>query len=190
MQIYRLLAQGRPVEKQQLADKLQIAAETIDDMLDRWWGIHYDQQRRIIAYWGLSIHPTQNCFKVGDRQLYTWCSWDTLFLPEILQESASVESLCATTGSRIHLTMSPDRVEYVQPEDTVMSFMIPAPAGVKKSVVAHFCHAVHFFSSKQAGLRWTGQHAGTFLLTVEQAHRLGQKINALQYPDIQISAVQ
>lgn len=183
LQIYRLLCKGSPVTQQMLAESLQIPIEIIHEMLVRWWGIHFDHQDRIIAYWGLTIQPTQHCFEINGQVLYAWCAWDTLFLPEILQIPARVESLCATTRARIRLTISPNRVEHVQPKYTVISFMTPEAARAKENVVTHFCHFVHFFESQEAGLVWTGQHTGTFLLTIDEAHRLGRKINAVQYPD-------
>ncbi len=184
IQIHRLLAQGRPLERQNIADHLQMPLNHINEMLNRWWGIHYDQQNRIIAYWGLSIRPTQHRFEVNGQTMYAWCAWDTLFLPEILKASARVESSCATTRSRIRLTLSPDRVDHVQPKNAVISFMTPDAARVKENVVAHFCHSVHFFKSEDAGRVWTNQHPGTFLLTIGEAHTLGRKINAMQYRDV------
>ena len=184
IQIHRLLAQGRPLDRQHLADSLQIPVENINEMLNRWWGIDYDQQNRIIAYWGLSIRPTQHRFEADGQMMYAWCAWDTLFLPEILKSSARVESSCATTRSRIRLTLSPHQVEHVQPKSTVISFLTPDVARVKENVVAHFCCSVHFFKSEDAGRVWTSQHPGTFLLTIDQAYILGRKINAMQYRDV------
>jgi len=184
LQIYRLLCKGSPVTQQMLAESLRIPIATIHEMLNQWWGIHFDDQDRIIAYWGLTIQPTRNCFEIDGRILYTWCAWDTLFLPEILQIPARVESLCATTRAPIRLNLSPSRVEEFQPKNALISFMTPEATRAKENVVTHFCHFVHFFESEKAGLEWTEQHPGTFLLTINEAHRLGHKINAMQYSDI------
>lgn len=183
LQLYRLLCKGHPVTRQKLAESLQTPIETIHEMLNRWRGIHFDDQNRIIAYWGLTIQPTHYYFEVDGQGLYTWCAWDTLFLPEILQTPARVESLCQTSGVQIRLTLSPDRLEYVQPNNAVISFMTPEAARTKENVMVNFCHFVHFFESEKAGLVWTDQHPGTFLLTIDQAHRLGQGINAARFPD-------
>lgn len=167
-----------------LAESLKMPIETLYELLPRWWDIHFDQQNRVVAYRGLTIEPTRHCFEVDGQVLYTWCAWDTLFLPAILQIPAQVESRCPTTRSRIRLTISPGRVENVQPRNAFISFLTPEAARAKENIVANFCHFVHFFSSKDAGLVWTGQHPGTFLLSIDQAHRLGQMINAMQYPDL------
>ena len=184
LQIHRLLARGHRLDRQCVADSLRMPLERIDKILNRLWGIHYDRQKRIIAYWGLSIRKTPHRFEVGGQTMYTWCAWDTLFLPEILRTGARIDSLCATTDSPIRLTISPERVEHIQPKHAVISFLTPDAARVKEDVVGHFCSSVHFFESEQAGLVWIGQHAGTFLLTIDEAYILGRKINASLYRDV------
>ena len=184
VQIHRLLAQGHPLTHQDVADNLKISLERIDSMLNNWWGIHYDDHNRIVADWGLSIEPSQHRFEVNGQILYTWCAWDTLFLPEILQKSARVTSQCRFTDSIISLVLTPKRVQKVSPKDACISFLTPETVKVKESVVDHFCHYVQFFESTDAGLQWTKKHPGTFLLSLDQAYTLGRNINAVRYPDI------
>jgi len=184
VQIHRLLAQGRPLTSQHVADSLQLSVETVNEMLKQWWGIHYDDRDRIIGYWGLSLHPTQHRFEIDGQTLYTWCAWDTLFLPEILQTSARIESRRELGGANVRLLLNPNGLQSVQPSDAVMSFVVPETTKVRKNVVAHFCHYVFFFESRDAGLAWTEKHPGTFLLSIDEAYALGRKINAVQYPDI------
>ena len=184
VQIHRLLALGQPLARQDVANSLQMPLKTINAMLNRWWGIHYDQHNRIAAYWGLSIEPTQHRFEVEGRILYTWCAWDTLFLPEILQRSVRITSQCAFTSTNIHLELNPNGVLKVQPPRTMISFVSPEMTKVKQDIVNHFCHFVHFFESTDAGLAWTRKHPRTFLLSVDKAYTLGRKINAARYPDV------
>ena len=153
-------------------------------MLNSWWGIHYDDHNRIVAYWGLSLEPTQHRFEVNGHILYTWCAWDTLFLPEILQKSARVTSQCRFTDSPISLVLTPNRVQKVSPKDTCISFLTPETVKVKESVVDHFCHYVNFFESPDIALVWVKKHPGTFLLSVDDAYAIGRYINAAQYPAI------
>jgi len=184
VQVHRLLAQGHPLTHQDVADNLQIPLERIDSMLNSWWGIHYDDHNRIVAYWGLSLEPTRHRFEVNGQILYTWCAWDTLFLSEILQESVRVTSRCRSTNSSISLALNPNSVEKVSPKDTCISFLTPETVKVKESVVNYFCHYVNFFESPEIGLVWTKKHTGTFLLSVDDAYALGRNINAAQYWDV------
>ncbi|MGH8559120.1 MAG: organomercurial lyase [Methylococcales bacterium] len=180
--IYRMLRQGSPLTMRMLAADMQIPVSTIIEMLNRSWGVDLDYQNRIVGYRGLTVRPTNHCLELNDGQLlYAWCAFDTLFLPGILRTRARVESFCPSTGSLIRLIVGPEHLEYVQPKNTVVSFMIPQTARIKENVRDRFCHYVHFFQSKDAGLAWTGRHPGTFLLTINQAHTLGQKFDAIEY---------
>jgi len=185
-QIYRLLCRGHPVSRKMLAKRLEMPIEVLQDLLDRLSLIHFDDQDHIIAYRGLTLHSTDHRFAIeGGSVLHAWCAWDTLFLPEILKANVQVDSICPTTLAPICLNLSPQRVEQIEPEETVISFVTPNAAGIEENVVSHLCPFIHFFASKEAGLKWTQQHSGTFLLTIDQAHRLGRKINAAQYTDSQ-----
>src|ERR1700687_1378397 len=55
LQLYRLLAEGQPVPRGRLAQRLGISVETVNGILDRWPGIFADSQRRIVGYWGLAL---------------------------------------------------------------------------------------------------------------------------------------
>ncbi|MCU1260550.1 MAG: merB [Bryobacterales bacterium] len=77
--------------------------------------------------------------------------------------------------------MTPEEVERVEPVGARMSFLLPDAAAVQKDIVTSFCHFVHFFPSCQAGESWAAQHAGTFLLSIGEAHAVGRRKNDAQY---------
>ena len=187
--MYRLLCKGQPISLQILSQRLEIPIEVLQDLLNRCPLTHFDDQGQIMAYRGLTLKTTPHRLKIENGSvLYAWCAWDTLFLPEILKANVQVDSICPTTRSPIHLNLSPQGVEQIEPEETVISFVNPNTVEIEEHIVAHLCPYVHFFASKEAGLTWTQQHSGTLLLTIDQAHRLGRKINAVQYTDSQRSS--
>jgi alkylmercury lyase-like protein len=55
--LYCLLADGQPVPRSALAERLGISIEKVTRTLNGWPGIFYDARQRIVGYWGLSI-PT------------------------------------------------------------------------------------------------------------------------------------
>lgn len=114
------------------------------------------------------------------RTLYTWCAWDSLFIPGIIGKPAEVESLCPVTRTPISLVVAPKGIRRVNPEGAVVSFLTPDRT-FDRNVLTNFCHFVHFFSSAEAGRAWTAQHPGTFLLSVEEAFALGQLTNARNF---------
>ncbi len=58
------------------------------ERLECWPNVERDQQGRVVGFSGLTLRPTAHSLRVGDRQLYAWCAWDTLFLPALLDETA------------------------------------------------------------------------------------------------------
>ncbi len=184
VELYRLLAKGEPVSAHRLASAVHLATKEIEDYLDRDLGVFRDDEKRIIGFWGLSLSKTRHRFEVDGRTLYTWCAWDTLFIPEILQKTARVESACPVTGETIRLTVAPNGIEQVEPVGAVMSVVLPERAKMEENVVRHFCHYVYFFASQKAASRWVSENKGTFFVSMDDAFALARKKNTAQFQDV------
>lgn len=184
LELYRTLVEGAPVPRGVLARRLDVPQETVDRILDSWPGVFSDSKRRVVGYWGLSLpsaYGGPHRFTIDDRCFSAWCAWDTLFLPELLGRTARVESTSPHSRAPVRVTISPERVERVEPCEASMSFLVPDAAGVRNDVVANFCHFIHFFPSREAGESWTARRPGTFVLSIDDAYALGRRKNAAQY---------
>ena len=185
LELYRLLARGQPVSRALLAQRVRIPVETVDRILDGWPGVFSNAQRQVVGYWGLAIpaaYASPHRFKIAGRTLSAWCAWDTLFLPQLLGQTAEIDSTGPNASDRVRLTVTPDRVERVEPADAQMSFLLPDAAEVQKDVLTTFCHFVHFFPSHQSAESWTARHPETFTLSIDDAHTLAKRKNGAQYP--------
>lgn len=186
LQLYRLLAKGHPVPRASLAQELECAVETVNEILDGWPGAFSDDQRRVVSYWGLAIpaaYESPHRLTIGGERLSAWCAWDTLFLPPLLGQTAEIEST-GPGGFTAHLTVTPRRLEHLDPASIQMSFLLPDATEVQKDFLSKFCHFVHFFPSREAGESWTARQSGTFLLSVEEAYDLARRKNQTQYRDV------
>jgi alkylmercury lyase len=171
--LLRELTQGQPVSAAALATSTGRDEDDVTATLSRWPNVRRDEQRRVEAFGGLSLRPTKHRFDVGDRRLYTWCAWDTLFLPALLDDQAQVESTCPMTGTEVRLTVAPGRVRATHPEDIWTSF--PAPAQTSTDdIVESFCCHVHFLAGADTAGRWAGARPGAFALGVADAFELGR----------------
>jgi alkylmercury lyase len=180
VRLYQLLAKGQPVPISLLANTLDLPGETVRRVLTPY-ATFYDDRGAIIGFGGLTIaEMPPHLFRLEGRTLYTWCAWDSLFLPGILGKVADVTSLDPLTHSPISLTVAPDGIRHVEPKSTVVSFLTPERT-FDRDVIANFCHFVHFFSSQDTGGTWTARHPGTFLLSVHDAFALGQLTNARNF---------
>jgi len=174
--LYRLLAEGEPVSPDLLAQHLDLSKNVVREVLNSWPAVYFNDEKNVVGFWGLALQEMPHRFKVNGRQLYTWCAWDSLFIPELLGKTAEVESTCPISGEIITLTVSPTRVENFSPEGAVVSFLSPTTS-FDMNIIASFCHYVLFFSSEASGKQWIADHEGTFLLTLEQAHEIGRLTN-------------
>ena len=175
--LIRQLALGVPVGVSRLASAAEVSEAQITDTLDHLPGVFRDEEQRVVGFMGLTVvEMGHHRIHVDGRPLSAWCAWDTLFLPELLGETAYVTSRSPTSGAEISMTVTPTGPADLTPSDTLVSFLLPRTE-FDADIIQRFCHFVHFFASREDGARWTAEHPGTFLLTVEDAYRLGELTN-------------
>jgi alkylmercury lyase len=185
--LYRELAKGRPVHADQLGRALGVSLAESRALLEREaikCSVYADDEGRVAGFGGLAAAPMHHRFEVQGRALWTWCAWDSLFIPEILGRSAHVTSADPENGEIVSLVVTPYRVESAVPETAVVSFIeLDAPVfqGSAANVMANFCHFVFFFSTRSSGERWIAERPGTFLYSLEEAFALARRLNARNF---------
>ncbi|MCH7564265.1 MAG: hypothetical protein IH968_10630 [Gemmatimonadetes bacterium] len=117
---YRAMTSGYPVDINKLVDVVGLPAERIGELMSEWPGVYRDEEDRVIGFWGLAIRETSHRFRLGENQLYTWCAWDALFLPEILGATADVVSKCPSTGTEVRLRVGANRIEAAEPAEVAV----------------------------------------------------------------------
>jgi alkylmercury lyase len=185
--LYRELAKGQVVDAEQLARALDVSPAEGRALLarDPIKGFTYaDDQGRVLGFGGLAVPQMQHRFEVDGRTLWTWCAWDSLFIPEILGKPARVGSRDPENGQVVKLLVSPDGIKSAEPTDAVVSFLLPDGNDFRTSaanVMANFCHFVFFFASRSSGERWMAKHPGTFLYSLDEAFDLAKRLNAKNF---------
>ena len=181
--LYRELAKGSPVSATQLAAALDVPVASAEDLLGRdsiRSFVYPDEEGHVLGFGGLAAAPMPHKLDLDGRTLWTWCAWDSLFIPEILGEQAQVESRDPQTGGTIRLTVTPEGVRSQEPETIVVSFVALDAELFNSSadnVMGSFCHFVFFFKSRESGEAWATEHEGTFLLTLAEAAELAKRVN-------------
>jgi alkylmercury lyase len=167
------LAKGEPVSVSHLARAVERGQADLAATLDGWPNVHYDHLGRVVAFAGLSVAPSEHRFEVAGRQLYTWCAWDTLFLPSLLGREARVESSCPVTGTEVRLTIGPEGVQVAEPSALQVSF--PAPASTDTAdIIASFCCHVHFLAGQDVAAKWLAENQDGLTLSLDDAVELGR----------------
>jgi alkylmercury lyase len=171
-QILQVLAEtGQPLPPSDLARRLQMSQERLMAHLVRIPDTEFDDQGNIVG-WGITLIPTQHQFWVKERSLFTWCAFDTVLFPSLLQAKAQVQSTCKTTGQPIAFIAAPEGITDLTPGTSVLSLSLPSARC--ECVRGTFCAQSHFFQTREVALPWIALHPEAILLSVEEAAALGR----------------
>jgi len=167
------LAKGEPVTAAQFAEAV-LNASALRPF------VYAGEDGRVVGFFGLSTTRTHHRLLINGRTLWAWCAEDSLFLPQLLGETAQVESRDPEGGQLVRLTISPSRCEAEEPQDVSVSMLRLDTADFTSAtrVIATACHYIFFFASRASGERWVAKHPGKWLLSLEEAFALAKRQNA------------
>ncbi|GAC1449879.1 MAG: organomercurial lyase MerB [Ktedonobacteraceae bacterium] len=171
-QIMRVIAEtGQPLAPIHLARHLQMSQEDLTAHLARVPDTEFDTQGNIVG-WGITLLPTQHLFMLSERPVFTWCAFDTLLFPPLLQVEARVHSVCEASGQPITFVATPEGAVDLLPATSVLSLILPTERC--DCVRGTFCEQSLFFQSEEVAAPWMALHPEAVLLSVEEAAALGQ----------------
>ncbi len=171
-QILRVLAEtGQPLAPMDIASRLQISLESLATHLAHVPDTEFDNEGNIVG-WGITLVPTMHQFRLKEHSLFTWCAFDTILFPPLLQLEAYVRSLCKTTGQPITFIATPEGVRDLTPATSILS--LPLPSARCECIRGTFCAQSHFFQTMEAAFSWSALHPEVILLSVEEAAALGR----------------
>ena len=189
LQIIRQLAHGHPIPMEQvdqsIAD-LGLARDQSHQFLREV--TERDAADQIVGAMGLSLSEPPHRLSVAGVSLSAWCALDTLFLPALLGQTVTIESPSPVTHQPIRLRVSPTRVEEVNPEAAVVSFVLVDPnrenmASVQ-AIWGAFCEHIHFFVSREEGEQWANGKDDIVLLTVEEGFASERQVWSSVFPEL------
>jgi alkylmercury lyase len=176
-QILRVLAEtGQPLAPKHLAKRLHMNQEKVAAHLACIPDTEFDPQGQIVG-WGITLVPTQHQFVLAERTLFTWCAFDTVLFPPLLQAEAQVQSECTASSQPITFRAGPEGIENLIPAASVLSLILPTAR--RDCVRRTFCQQSLFFQSEEAASLWMALHPEAMLLPVAEAATLGQMIAEL-----------
>ena len=184
--LFRLLAEGDPVETERLAaaaarPEADVSAALASPAFDPL--VYRDDRGRIIGFGGLGVAElgeSVHRLRIGDgREVYAWCAGDSLFLPIALGTQVRVESRDPVTGQTVTFLGSPQGFRELQPPRAVMSMLTPEEIGARvergEDVIQGLCHWLFFFASEDAAREWTSERPGTATFPIEEGFELGRR---------------
>jgi len=179
-QILQTLAEiGQPIAPTQLAGCLQMSQEDLATHLARVPDTEFDEQGNVVG-WGITLLPTPHQFLLPERRLFTWCAFDTVLFPAMLQVKAHVQSVCSQTGQPITFVATPEGIEGLMPHTSVLSLVLPEQRC--DCVRGTFCLQSLFFQSEQAVSTFLTSHPAAISLSIAEAARVGRAVARMLPP--------
>jgi alkylmercury lyase len=179
--VVQALAKGRPItgeEVDQIVGKLGIDRAEAERFLRQV--TERDDDDNVVGVLGLSLKQHPYRFTVNGNQMTAWCAQDTLFLPVMLQRTATVESESPLSKEKIRMTVGPEGVQEVSPPGAVMTMVIVDPdtaaLDTPKEIQMAFCRMIHFFVSPQEVEEWAAGRDDIETLSLEEAYDLGYQL--------------
>jgi len=184
--IYRALANGHPADLNDIARTLGFSRPRLEQILALLPAstIDYDQMGKIVGFVGFSLEPANHSFFVGSKEFYTWCVFDAMFLPSLLQSNARLVTACPETGEKIEVYLSGQTVLSASPGAPVMSLVATTAEECGHDIRAVFCNHVNLFRDQLAFDEWSKGKAGTIAIPLKQAFAMALQRNEWRYPDI------
>lgn len=176
--VYRILAGGEPATPQRIAEEAGVPRATVASDLARWPATFRDGNGAVTGFFGLSSGPHNHRFEVeGQGNVWTWCTYDSLFITEILGVATRVVSECPVSGATIELTLTPTGIDTVEPAGAVMSMIDPELASAD-DIITSLCQYIRLFVSSDAAETWVAEHPGTFVISIADAFEVARRMNA------------
>ncbi len=184
--IYRQLAKGHSVSKNELAQQLHISPEQIHRFLKLVpvTAIEFDRTGNISGFVGLSLKAGNHRFIVNSYPLFTWCVLDALFLPSILQADATLLTECPESGQTIEVFLSPCTVLSSNCPSPVVSLTSTDQNACRNDLRASFCNHVNLFSDFSAFEKWRRERPDVIGIALSDAYDLAVERNGWRYPGI------
>ena len=184
--IYRGLAKGSPVKLADIAKDLGLNHDKVETFLQLLpkSTIDFDESGRIVAFVGLSLTPANHSFFIGNKEFYTWCVIDALFLPSLLQTNARLVTACPQTSSKIEVYLSSQTVLSASPVAPVVSLVATTGEDCCHDIRAAFCNHVNLFRDQLAIDKWSKGKDGIIAVPLKKAFVMALQRNDWRYPDI------
>lgn len=180
---YRLLARGDAVSVTSLAEAASLRLGEAHELISLIPESAYTWRPdgAFTAFIGLGIEKTTHRLIIGEHTLYVWCVFDALFLPALLQCSASLKTRCPATHKDISIELDSERAAPMSPRHPVMSIIAPDNAACCRDLRGAFCDHVNFFADEEA---FNGASVDGACISLDAAFALAMRRNAARFPDL------
>ena len=175
--VLRLLSAGEPVSVPTAAAAAGMPASRAGRLLRSWPGVFWDDRDLVAGFWGLALARMPHRIRRAGADLHAWCAWDPLFLAQVIG-GLQVATADPVSGEAINYRIAGNgAITAASHPHSVLSFLRPGQPR-DDEVMTTFCHYVWHFTGPATAQRWTEDHPGTFVLSLDDATELARRHTA------------
>lgn len=147
--LFPLLAKGEPLEIDHAAQTtgvpaVQIVRAAVAGRCER------DARGRLVDLYGMTLAPTLHRIEVETKIVYSCCALWAHVIPKLIGKAVEVESVDPLRRELIRLSISPKRVEAVEPIGATATMVVANDDEISEDVDAAFCSQVRHFVSRES----------------------------------------
>ncbi len=146
---FPLLAQGRPVRVEEIAQATGTEASEVERAVDAA-RCERDAEGRLIDLYGMTLTPTVHRLEIDRKILFSCCALWAHVIPKLLDATVQVESVDPVRHELVRLCVSPSGVESADPPDAATTLAVATQEAIDANVCGAFCCQVRHFVSRES----------------------------------------
>lgn len=123
-----------------------------------------DEEENIVAFFGLSLLPTNHRFIVNGKTLYTWCVVDAILFSDWLDVTAHILSNDPIDNTAVELQIEGDHLIWTKPHPLFVSWVDTIDTG---NIRGSLCNHVSFFASEKTANQWLNNNPNGKILEID-----------------------
>lgn len=146
---FPLLAQGRPVSVEDLAQAAGTEVGKIESAVDAA-RCERDAKGRLIDLYGMTLTPSVHRLEIDRKILFGCCALWAHVIPKLVDTSVRVESVDPVRHELVRLSVSPKAIESVDPPGAAATLAVATQETIDRDVCGAFCCQVRHFVSRES----------------------------------------
>jgi alkylmercury lyase len=158
---FRLLAEGQPLPIVQLAAETGVEIDGLRELLVSVRS-EFDEQGRLVDLFGMTLQQTPHRLEIESKVVFSCCALWAHVIPRL-----------PVSKELVHLLISPDGIESVEPVDAMATMAAANERDIAADVCAAFCCQVKHFVSRENAQLFASWSSRRSVVTVDELHELG-----------------
>ncbi len=133
----------------------------------------FDEQGRLVDLFGMTLQQTPHRLEIESKVVFSCCALWAHVIPRLIDRTVGVHSTDPVSKELVHLLISPDGIESVEPVDAMATMAAANERDIAADVCAAFCCQVKHFVSRENAQLFASWSSRRSVVTVDELHELG-----------------